>query len=87
MFHKVQEYSFSNIDKFSTSSIVTRLTTDVTNVQQAFMMVIRVAIRAPLMMIISLIFAFQVNAKLSVMYLCAIPVSYTHLDVYKRQLL
>ena len=74
MFHKVQEYSFSNIDKFSTSSIVTRLTTDVTNVQQAFMMVIRVAIRAPLMMIISLIFAFQVNAKLSVMYLCAIPV-------------
>ena len=74
MFHKVQEYSFSNIDKFSTSSIVTRLTTDVTNVQQAFMMVIRVAIRAPLMMIISLIFAFQINAKLSIMYLCAIPV-------------
>ncbi len=74
MFHKVQDYSFSNIDKFSTASIVTRLTTDVTNVQQAFMMLIRVAIRAPLMMLISLFFAFRTNARLAFMYVAAIPV-------------
>ncbi len=74
MFHKVQEFSFTNIDKFSTSSIVTRLTTDVTNIQQAFMMTIRIAVRSPLMMIVSLYFAFRTNVKLSLMYLCAIPV-------------
>ncbi|MBR6206216.1 MAG: ABC transporter ATP-binding protein [Oscillospiraceae bacterium] len=73
MFHKVQEYSFANIDKFSTSSIITRMTTDVTNIMQAFVMSLRIATRAPLMMIVALIFAFSVNAKLALIYLCAVP--------------
>lgn len=74
MYSKIQEYSFANIDKFSTSSIVTRLTTDVTNVQNAYMMIIRVAVRAPIMLIFSLIAAFFVNAKLSLIFLIAIPI-------------
>ena len=74
IFYNVQNFSFSNIDKFSTSSIITRLTTDVTNVQNAYQMIIRVAVRAPLMMIFSLIMAFNVNHKLSLMFLVAIPV-------------
>jgi ATP-binding cassette subfamily B protein len=61
MFYKVQDYSFTNIDRFSSASIVTRLTTDVTNVQNAFQMIIRVAVRAPIMMIFSLIMAFSIN--------------------------
>lgn len=73
MYHHVQNYSFSNIDKFSASSIVTRHTTDVNNVQMAFQMITRIAIRAPLMLIFSLIMAFVVNAKLSLIFLCAIP--------------
>lgn len=74
MYDHIQNYSFANIDKFSTSSIVTRLTTDITNVQTAFMMIIRVAVRAPFMLVFSLIAAFSVNAKLSLMFLIAIPV-------------
>lgn len=74
MYDNIQNYSFANIDKFSTSSIVTRLTTDITNVQIAFMMIIRVAVRAPFMLIFSLIAAFTVNGKLSLMFLIAIPV-------------
>lgn len=74
MYYKIQEYSFANIDKFSTSSIVTRLTTDVTNVQNAYMMIIRVAVRAPVMLIFSLAAAFAVNRKLSLIFLAAIPV-------------
>ena len=62
LYYKIQGYSFANIDKFSTSSIVTRLTTDVTNVQNAYMMIIRVAVRAPLMLIFSLITSFIINA-------------------------
>lgn len=73
MYHHVQNYSFSNIDKFSASSIVTRHTTDVNNVQMAFQMLTRIAIRAPLMLIFSLIMAFVVNAKLSLIFLVAIP--------------
>ena len=61
LYYKIQQYSFANIDKFSTSSIVTRLTTDVTNVQNAYMMIIRVAVRAPLMLIFSLIACFMIN--------------------------
>lgn len=71
MYDKIQEYSFANIDKFSTSSIVTRLTTDVTNVQNAYMMIIRVAVRAPLMLVFSLIAAFSINAGLSAIFLVA----------------
>ena len=73
MFYKVQEYSFSNIDRFSTASIVTRLTTDVTNVQNAFQMIIRMAVRAPILLIFALIMAFGVNTKLALIYLCVIP--------------
>ena len=74
MFHHVQTYSFSNIDKFSSSSIVTRLTTDVTNIQNAFMMTIRVAVRTPSMMILSMIMAFQINSSLAMVFLIALPV-------------
>ena len=73
MYYNVQNYSFSNIDKFSPASIVTRHTTDVNNVQMAFQMLTRIAIRAPLMLIFSLIMAFIVNAKLSLIFLAAIP--------------
>jgi len=74
MYDNVQEFSFSNIDKFSTASIVTRLTTDVTNVQQAYQMIIRMAIRSPLMMIFSLAAAFSINASLSMIFLGCIPI-------------
>lgn len=73
MYYKVQDYSFSNIDKFSTASIVTRLTTDVSNVQNAFQMIIRIAFRAPLMLIFSLIMAFYINSKIALIYICVIP--------------
>ena len=62
MYYAIQDYSFANIDRFSTSSLVTRQTTDVTNVQMAYMMIIRVAIRCPLMLIFSLVMSFTVNA-------------------------
>ncbi|MBP3597519.1 MAG: ABC transporter ATP-binding protein [Clostridia bacterium] len=74
MFYNVQNYSFSNIDKFSASSIVTRHTTDINNVQMAFQMSIRIAIRAPLMLIFSLAMAFLVNRKLALIFLVAIPI-------------
>lgn len=74
MFYNVQKFSFSNIDKFSASSIVTRLTTDITNVQNAYMMIIRSAIRAPLMLIFALVMAFGINHKLSMVFLVAVPV-------------
>lgn len=74
MFKKVQEFSFSNIDHFSTGGIVTRLTTDVTNIQNAYQMIIRVAVRAPLIMIFALIMAFVVNSQLSLVYLVIIPI-------------
>lgn len=74
MYHKVQEYSFLNIDKFSTASIVTRLTTDVTNLQNAFQMIIRIAVRSPSMMIFSLVMAISINKSLSLVFLFAIPV-------------
>jgi ATP-binding cassette subfamily B protein len=74
MCEKVQKYSFFNIDKFSTSSIVTRLTTDVTNVQQAFMMIIKAAVRAPLTIIFALIMSFSINAKIALIFLIASPI-------------
>ena len=73
LYNKVQSFSFANIDKFSTASLVTRLTTDVTNVQQAFQMLIRITVRAPLMFAISLIAAINISAKLSMIYLVVIP--------------
>ena len=74
MFYNVQSFSFSNIDKFSTASIVTRLTTDITNIQNAYQMIIRIAVRCPLMLIFSLIMAFGINPELSLIFLCCIPV-------------
>lgn len=73
MFHKIQDYSFENIDKFSTSSLVTRMTTDVTNVQMAFQMIIRILVRGPIMMIFALLMVLSINAKLSLIFFVAIP--------------
>ena len=73
LFHKVQEFSFSNIDKFSTSSLVTRLTTDVTNVQNAYMMILRITVRSPLMFVFSLIMAFVMAPTLSWAFIAVIP--------------
>ena len=74
MYYAIQDYSFSNIDKFSTSSLVTRQTTDVTNLQMAYMMIIRVAIRCPLMLIFSLAMAFTVNVTISWVFLALVPI-------------
>jgi len=74
MYYKVQNYSFQNIDKFSTSSIVTRMTTDVTFVQNAFQMLTRITFRAPLNLIFSLVMAFIINAKLALIFLALVPV-------------
>ena len=74
MFSKVQDFSFGNIDKFSTSSLVTRMTTDVTNVQNAYMMTIRTAVRAPLMLILTIITAFMMGGKLAITFVIVIPV-------------
>ncbi len=72
MFDNIQSFSFSNIDKFSTSGLVTRLTTDVTNIQNAYMMILRMAMRAPASLIIAMIAAFTINAKLASIYLVAV---------------
>ena len=74
MFDKIQTYAFEDIDKFSTSSLITRLTTDVTNVQQAFQMIIRILARGPVMMIFALIMCFTISPKLACIFLVAIPV-------------
>lgn len=72
MFENIQTYSFSNIDKFSTSSLITRLTTDVTNIQNAYQMVLRMAMRAPASMIIAMVMAFSIHARLASIYLIAV---------------
>lgn len=74
LYYKVQDFSFSNIDKFSTASIITRLTTDVTYVQMAFQMIIRIAVRTPLMLVFSLIMASGINKELSLIFLILIPI-------------
>lgn len=74
MFYSIQNFSFENIDKFSTSSLVTRLTTDVTNVQQAFMMLIRMAVRSPMMFIFAFIMAFVMGGKMAFIFLFVVPV-------------
>ncbi len=74
IFYKVQEFSFSNIDNFSVSSLLTRMTTDVSNVQNAFQMLIRIVIRVPLMMIFSAIMAFTVSNTLSWIFICILPI-------------
>ena len=73
-FEKVQGFSFTNIDKFSTGSIITRLTTDVTNLQNAYSMIIRLGVRAPIMMIVAWIFSFRISPSISLVFLACIPV-------------
>ena len=79
LFDRIQDFSFKNIDKFSSSSLVTRLTTDVQRLQEAFHMIIRIAVRSPSMMIFSLVMAFRMNPRLSLVFLAAVPVLVTGL--------
>ncbi|MFA9423151.1 MAG: ABC transporter ATP-binding protein [Sedimentibacter sp.] len=74
LFSKIQDFSFANVDKFSTASLITRLTTDVTNTQTAFMMSIRMLVRAPIMLVSATVMAVSINARLSTVFLIAIPV-------------
>lgn len=73
MYYKVQEFSFENIDKFSTSSLVTRMTTDVTNVQMSYMMIVRMAFRCPVMLIFSVVMAFIIGGSLAWVFIAVIP--------------
>ncbi len=73
LFYAVQNYSFSNIDKFSSSSLVTRLTTDVTNVQNSYMMIIRTALRSPLMLVFSIIMTIRISPKLTTAFIALVP--------------
>ena len=68
LYYRIQEYSFENIDKFSASSLVTRLTTDVANVQMSFMMLIRIAIRSPLMFVFAIVMAFIMGGKMALLF-------------------
>ena len=79
MFHRVQSYSFSNIDRFSTASIVTRLTSDVANLQMTFQMMIRMAVRCPMMLVLALIQAIRISPRLSLIYVAVMPVLVTAL--------
>ena len=74
MFHRVQNFSFSNIDRFSTASIVTRLTSDVANLQMTFQMMIRMAFRSPMMLILAMFSAMRISTKLSLVFLAALPI-------------
>lgn len=74
MYYRIQGFAFSNIDKFSAPSLVTRMTTDVSNVQLAYMMIVRVAVRSPIMLIFSLIMAFVINVKIAFIFLALVPV-------------
>ena len=73
MFYQIQSYSFENIDRFSSSSLVTRLTTDITNVQMAYMMIIRIAVRSPLMLLFSFIMAFIMGGRMALIFLIVAP--------------
>ena len=74
MYYNVQNFSFSNIDKFSTGSIVTRLTTDVTNVQNAFQMCTRIAVRCPVMLVFALFMAMKINSRMALVFLAVLPI-------------
>lgn len=74
IYYRIQSFSFSNIDRFSTSGLITRLTTDVTNVQNAFQMLVRIAVRSPLMLIFSLVMCFTINPLLSVIFVVVVPI-------------
>jgi len=81
MYGKIQKFSFSNIDKFSTASLITRMTTDVSNVQMAFQMLIRIAVRAPLMLIFSLVVSFIINPTVAGIFLATVPILFIGLVV------
>lgn len=85
MFYSIQDFSFANIDKISTSSLVTRLTTDVVNVQMAFMMLIRIAIRSPFMLVFSFVMAFIMGGKMAAIFFFVIPVLGTGLFIVMRK--
>lgn len=74
MYYNIQKFSFFNIDKFSSASLITRMTTDVTSVEHAYQMIIRVAVRSPIMLIFSMVMAFSVNQKLALVFLCVAPI-------------
>lgn len=74
MYFKIQDFSFADVDKFSTSSLVTRMTTDVTNVQNAYQMIIRIAVRTPLMLIFSMVMSFSINRRMALIFICILPV-------------
>ena len=74
MYDRIQDFSFGNIDRFSTGGLITRLTTDVTNVQMAYMMIIRVAVRSPIMLVLALFCAVRIHAELSMVFLVALPI-------------
>ena len=92
MYVNVQGFSFSNIDKFSSSSLVTRMTTDITNVQMAFMMLIRMAIRSPLLLVFSIVMSFTIDTTLPVIFFVSVPflvfgialITYKALPIFKR---
>ena len=85
MFYSIQKYSFENIDKFLASSLVTRMTTDITNVQMAYMMIIRVAVRAPLMLVFAFVMAFVMGGKLAFIFLLVLPMLGIGLSVVIRK--
>lgn len=74
LFYKIQDFSFADIDKFSMSSLVTRMTTDVTNVQNAYQMIIRIAVRTPLMLVFSVIMSMSINVRMAAIFLIMIPI-------------
>lgn len=74
MFYKILDFSFADVDRFSPSSLVTRMTTDITNVQMAYQMIIRIAVRTPLMMLFSIIMSFTINARMALIFLAMVPV-------------
>lgn len=76
IFNKIQDFSFSNIDKFSTGSLVTRMTTDINTVQMAFMMALRMLIRSPLMFVMAITMSFSINKKLSLVFMCIAPIMF-----------
>ena len=81
IYYKIQDFSFANIDKFSTSSLVTRMTTDVTNIQMAYMMIVRVAFRSPVMMIVSLAMTYSINWQMGVIFTILVPILGTGLFI------
>ncbi len=85
MYYKIQDFSFGNIDKFSSSSLITRMTTDVTNVEMSYMMIIRTAVRSPFMLIFSLVMSFIINAQMALIFLCTTPLLATGLIIIMRK--